>query len=57
MNGAIIDDPKHAGRRPIGLLAHHLFDQAIKGFDAVIEIASLGIDLPLAEIYAGVECR
>jgi len=29
----------------------------IKGFDAVIEIASLGIDLPLAEIYAGVECR
>ena len=25
----------------------------IAGRDAIIEIASLGIDLPLAEIYAG----
>jgi Uma2 family endonuclease len=29
----------------------------IEGKDAVIEIASLGIDLPLAEIYAGAEHR
>ncbi len=28
--------------------------RVIKGLDAAIEIASLGIDLPLAEIYAGV---
>jgi hypothetical protein len=28
-----------------------------KAVDAVVEIASLGIDLPLAEIYAGVEHR
>jgi len=31
--------------------------KVIEGLDAVIEIASLGIDLPLAEIYAGVEYR
>jgi Uma2 family endonuclease len=31
--------------------------QVIKGLDCVIEIASLGIDLPLAEIYAGVKYR
>jgi Uma2 family endonuclease len=29
--------------------------KVIEGHDAVIEIASLGIDLPLAEIYAGVD--
>jgi hypothetical protein len=29
----------------------------IKGLDAVIEIASLAINLPLAEIYAGVAYR
>jgi hypothetical protein len=31
--------------------------RVINGLDAVIEIASLGVDLPLAEIYAGVEFR
>src|SRR5258708_4797222 len=31
--------------------------KVIDGLDAVIEIASLSIDLPLAEIYAGVEYR
>src|SRR5215468_12715278 len=31
--------------------------QVIKGLDAVIKIASLGIDLPLGEIYAGAEYR
>ena len=31
--------------------------KVIEGRDAVIEIASLDIALPLAEIYAGVECR
>jgi len=31
--------------------------KVIEGPDAVIEIASLGIDLPLAEIYAGLELR
>jgi Uma2 family endonuclease len=29
----------------------------IEGLDAVVEIASLGIDLPLAEIYIGFEYR
>jgi Uma2 family endonuclease len=29
----------------------------VEGHDAVVEIASLGIDLPLAEVYAGVEGR
>jgi hypothetical protein len=31
--------------------------RVIEGHDAVIEIASLGIDLPLAVIYAGAEPR
>jgi len=31
--------------------------KVIEGYDPVIEIASLGFDLPLAEIYAGVEYR
>jgi Uma2 family endonuclease len=31
--------------------------RVIQGHDAVIEIASLGIELPLAEIYAGAEQR
>jgi Uma2 family endonuclease len=31
--------------------------KVIEGLDAVIKIASLGIDLPLAEIYAGAEFR
>ena len=29
----------------------------IEGQDAVIEVVSLGIDLPLAEIYVGAEHR
>jgi Uma2 family endonuclease len=29
----------------------------VEGHNAVVEIASLGIDLPLAEVYAGVEGR
>jgi hypothetical protein len=29
--------------------------KVVKGLDAVIEIASLGIALPLTEIYAGFE--
>jgi len=31
--------------------------KVIEGLDAVIKIASLGIDLPLGEIYAGAEYR
>jgi Uma2 family endonuclease len=31
--------------------------KVIEGHDAVIEVASLGIELPLAEIYAGVDHR
>jgi hypothetical protein len=31
--------------------------KVIEGLDAAIKIASLGIDLPLAEIYAGAEYR
>jgi hypothetical protein len=29
----------------------------IVGLDAMVEIVALGIDLPVAEIYAGVEFR
>jgi len=31
--------------------------RVIEGLDAMIEIASLGIDVPLAEVYAGLEYR
>jgi hypothetical protein len=31
--------------------------KVIEGLDAVIKIVSLGINLPLAEIYAGAEFR
>jgi len=40
VSGAIIDDPKHACCRPIRLLTHHLPDQALEGFDAVLDDAA-----------------
>jgi len=42
------------GARSPGIFAQ---PKVIDGLDAVIKIASLGIDLPLAEIYAGAEYR
>jgi len=57
VNGAIIHDPKNACCRPIGLLAHHLADQAIKGFDAVLAHAAAeefgAADIPGREVDPG----
>ena len=47
-------DPKHACRRPIGLLTHHIPDQAMEGFDAVLDHAtaedSSAADIPSGEV-------
>jgi len=40
MGGAIIDDPKHASSRPIGFLTHPIRDQAMEGFDAILDYAA-----------------
>jgi hypothetical protein len=55
VKGAIIDDPKHARCRPIGLLDHHLADRAIKGFDTVLAHAAAeefsAADIPSREVH------
>jgi hypothetical protein len=57
VNGAIIHDPKNACRRPIGFLAHHFADQAIKGFDAVLAYTATeefgATDIPRREVDPG----
>ena len=55
-------DPEEGRLDPVGaalsiVALSGLLYGIIEGPDAVIEIASLGIDLPLAEIYAGAEYR
>src|SRR5713101_3353286 len=34
VGGPVVDDPKHPARRPVGLLGHHLRDEATEGRDA-----------------------
>src|SRR5713101_5038109 len=39
MRRTIINDPEDSIRRPIGLLAHHLFNKPVKGGDARLRLA------------------
>src|SRR5215472_10618706 len=57
VSGALIEDPKHAGRRPIRLLTHHTPDPALEGVDAILDDAAAEdfgpADIPSREVDPG----